>query len=98
VQGDVEPPAWAALIALADQKLANDKPGASTLDGATQTIPALSSLASSKFHDVTVGYTGLDTNGNTVYGQPGYDLITGLGSPIANLLVPALASYGRRVD
>ena len=25
---------------------------------------------------------------------PGYDYVTGLGTPVANLLVPDLASYG----
>jgi hypothetical protein len=84
-------PAWAALIALADQKRLANNPALGTLVSGTQTLPALYSLPSSDFHDVTVGYTGLDTNGNTVYGKPGYDLITGLGSPVANLVVLALA-------
>ena len=84
-------PAWAAMIALVDQDRLAANPSAGTLDGSKQTLPAIYSLPASDFHDVTVGYTGLDTNGNSVYGKPGYDLITGLGSPLANLIVPALA-------
>ncbi len=40
-------------------------------------------LPSSDFHDITVGF-----NGNQA--EPGYDLVTGLGSPIANLVVTDL--------
>src|SRR5262249_34740836 len=82
-------PAWAALIALADQiRLANGK---GTLDGATQTRPTLLALGANNYHDITVGFTGQDYAGNDVYADTGYDEITGLGSPIANLLVPNLA-------
>ncbi len=47
-------------------------------------MPAIYSLPSSDFRDIVSG-----TNGYPA--QPGYDLATGRGSPIANLLVPALA-------
>ncbi len=47
----------------------------------------LYSLPASDFNSVTTGYNGISAG-------PGYDELTGLGSPIANLLVPALASYG----
>jgi hypothetical protein len=43
-------PAWAAIIAIADQGRA--LAGKSSLDGATQTLPALYSLPSSDFHPV----------------------------------------------
>ena len=52
----------------------------------TQTLQALYSLPASDFHDITSGYNGFNAG-------PGYDEVTGLGSPIANLLVPDLASY-----
>jgi subtilase family serine protease len=76
--------AWAGLIAIADQGRALQ--GESSLDGATQTLPKLSSLPPSDFHDVTTGNNGYPAG-------PGYDLVTGLGSPMANLLVPALAGF-----
>jgi len=89
-------PQWAALIAIADQgrALAKQAPLSST-----QTLNALYSNQAD-FHDITRGSTGayyiVNSSGNIVGEIPvtagkGYDLVTGLGTPIANLLVPALA-------
>jgi subtilase family serine protease len=75
-------PAWAGLIAIADQGRASA--GLSSLDGATQTLPKLYSIASSDYHDITSGNNGFAAGS-------GYDLVTGRGSPIANLLEPDLA-------
>ncbi|HLJ95144.1 MAG TPA: S53 family peptidase [Gemmataceae bacterium] len=76
---------WAALIALADQALALQKIG--SLDGATQTIPALYNLANTSYatyyNDIVDGYNGYQAG-------PGYDLVTGLGSPIADQVVQGL--------
>jgi hypothetical protein len=77
-------PMWAALIAIADQGLALR--GQPTLDGQSQTLPMLYALSSSDFHDITTGDNGFPAT-------PGYDMASGLGSPIANLLVPALAGF-----
>lgn len=79
-------PCWSALIAVADQ--GRVAAGGTTLDGPSQTLPALYSLPSSDFHDITSGSNGTYSAG------PGYDEVTGLGSPVANLLVPDLAFYG----
>jgi hypothetical protein len=43
-------------------------------------------LNSSDFHDITTGSNGYSAG-------PGYDLVTGRGTPIANMLVPDLAGY-----
>ncbi|HEX3655624.1 MAG TPA: choice-of-anchor tandem repeat GloVer-containing protein [Pirellulales bacterium] len=76
-------PSWAAMIALADQiRVAS---GQGTLDGPSQTLPELYQLPAADFHDVTSG-----NNGNGA--APGYDLVTGIGTPIANLVLPALAA------
>jgi subtilase family serine protease len=84
-------PQWAALVAIANQQRA--AAGLPTLNGATQLLPGLYALAaqdyaggtSTYFHDITTG-------GNGKYGAgPGYDLVTGLGTPKADALVPALA-------
>jgi hypothetical protein len=75
---------WAALIAIADQQRVAE--GGTTLDGPTQTLPALYSLTTADFHDITTG-----SNGGFRAG-PGYDEVTGLGSPVANALIPDLAS------
>jgi subtilase family serine protease len=79
-------PSWAGLIALADQTRVTA--GMSTLDGPTQTLPALYSLPAADFHDITSGSSA----GNPQYtAAAGYDLVTGLGTPEVNLLVPDLA-------
>ncbi|HET6325081.1 MAG TPA: S53 family peptidase [Planctomycetaceae bacterium] len=79
-------PMFAGLVAIADQGRALQ--GKAALDGATQTLPALYNLSASDFRDITTGSNG------TYNATAGYDLVTGRGTPIANLLVPALAGYG----
>jgi len=76
-------PQWAALVAIADQGRA--LAGQSSLDGPSQTLPMLYQLPGSDFHDITSGSNGAYSAG------PGYDLVTGLGTPVASLIVPALA-------
>jgi subtilase family serine protease len=77
-------PCWAGLVAITDQLRATD--GLGSLDGATQTLPALYSLPAADFNDITSGSsTGLYTPGS------GYDMVTGLGTPVANKLVNDLA-------
>ncbi|HEY1684693.1 MAG TPA: SdrD B-like domain-containing protein [Tepidisphaeraceae bacterium] len=74
-------PLWAGLISIVDQ-------GRGTpLDGPTQTLPDIYNLYRTKpgdFNDITEGSSGYPA-------QAGYDLSTGLGTPVANLLVPDLA-------
>jgi hypothetical protein len=82
----VSAPSWAGLIAIADE--GRVIAGGTTLDGPSQTLPALYSMPSSDFNDVTSG-----SNGGFAAEQ-GYDETTGLGTPRANLLVPDLADYG----
>jgi hypothetical protein len=79
-------PQWAALMAIADQGRA--LAGLGSLDGFTQTLPALYALPASDFHDVTGGGNGGYQAG------PGYDLVTGRGSPLANLVVRDLVGGG----
>jgi uncharacterized repeat protein (TIGR01451 family) len=77
-------PQWAALIAIADQGRA--LAGQSPLNGLTQTLPLLYSLPAADFHDITTG----GSTGNPAYNcGPGYDLVTGRGSPLANQIVLA---------
>ena len=59
--------------------------GVPSLDGATQTLPMLYNLPSSDFHDITTGSNGFSAT-------TGYDLVTGLGTPVANLLVPDMVA------
>ena len=68
-------PLWAGVIAIADQGRATVS--LQTLDGPSATLPMLYNLPASDFHDITTG-----SNGNAA--GPGYDLVTGLGSPIVD--------------
>jgi subtilase family serine protease len=87
-------PQWAALIAIANQGRSIDHEP--TLNGVTNTLPTLYGLYGAPgttgyaayaddFHDVTSGATSY-----FAAAQPGYDLVTGLGSPNAPLIVDAL--------
>jgi subtilase family serine protease len=80
----VAAPCWAGLIAIANQGRVDA--GGTTLDGASQTLPALYSLSPGDYNDITSGSNG------GFSAHAGYDETTGLGSPKANLLVPALTA------
>ena len=88
-------PCWAGLIAIVNQERVDA--GGTTLDGPTQTLPALYELYSdpakysSDFHDITSGY-------NVYPAGIGYDFVTGIGTPIANQLVPDLARFPLSVN
>jgi subtilase family serine protease len=76
-------PQWAALTAITNQGLVLS--GQSTLDGYTQTLPDLYKLSSSDFHDITTGSNGYPAGS-------GFDLVTGLGSPLANKVIADLGA------
>lgn len=76
-------PQWAGLIAIANQGRAGI--GKSTLDGRAQALPALYGMSGASYHDITSG-------ANAYPATTGYDLVTGLGTPVANRLIPALRS------
>jgi subtilase family serine protease len=82
-------PDWAALAALADSS-ANPYPGCSTPFGFLN--PLLYEIAAGDnhadaFNNITVGNNSGYFNGTVPYGAypatPGYDMVTGLGTPIA---------------
>ena len=78
-------PAWAGLMAIVDQgrAAAGLTPAwTATRKRYRRSMP----LPSGDFHDVTTG-----SNGNGDAAGPGFDLVTGRGTPVANLLVAALA-------
>jgi hypothetical protein len=79
-------PQWAALVAIADQGRA--LAGLGSLDGPTQALPKLYQLSAADFHDITTGSNGGYSAG------PGYDLVTGRGTPVANLVVADLVGSG----
>ncbi len=78
-------PQWAALVALADQGRAtplssNDLTNMPVYDAAAASVYA------ANYTDITSGSNGGFSAG------PGYDFVTGLGSPLANNIVPYLES------
>ncbi|HEY7156046.1 MAG TPA: S53 family peptidase [Gemmataceae bacterium] len=77
-------PEWAGLLAIANEGRA--LAGQGTLDGPSQTLPLLYQLPQNAFHDIASG-----TNGTFAAG-PGYDLMTGRGSPFADRVVAGLVS------
>jgi subtilase family serine protease len=76
-------PQWAALVAVSNQKRA--LAGLGSLDGPNQTLPRLYTLPSSHFHDIVSGYNGY-------YAGPGYDLVTGQGTPYADRIANSLVT------
>jgi subtilase family serine protease len=78
-------PQWAGIVALADQA------GGRRLGAINKTLYHIgkSDAYSSAFHDITsgnntfMGITGYDA-------KPGWDAVTGLGTPIVNNLIPLL--------
>jgi subtilase family serine protease len=87
-------PQWAALVAIADQGRALSAQG--TLDGPSQTLPILYSLygapGTSAYTDYKTYFNDtIDPHGFFDAATPGYDQLTGLGSPHAASVVDALA-------
>lgn len=71
-------PQWSALIAIADQ-------GRGSSLGSSGTLAALYA-DKTDFHDITSGIAGKNRAGT------GYDLVTGMGSPFADRVVPDLGA------
>ncbi|HEX4612820.1 MAG TPA: Ig-like domain repeat protein, partial [Urbifossiella sp.] len=96
-------PMWAGLVAIIDQGRALVGLQALNTPAESQSAPNLTSFQlqtdlydlaanpttyAADFHDIT---SGRNTTGNLA--ATGYDLVTGLGSPIANTLVPDMVGY-----
>ncbi|MBA3825393.1 MAG: S53 family peptidase [Ktedonobacterales bacterium] len=82
-------PIWAALVAIANQMAGRNL---GFINPALYQIAA-SNKAAQDFHDITVGNNNADASGVAVQGfsaGPGWDAVTGLGSPNAPNLLPDL--------
>jgi subtilase family serine protease len=83
-------PLWGGLVALADQLAGHDL---GFVNPALYRI-ARSPLYGQAFHDITTGNNTMVIDGTTYTGYPagpGWDPVTGLGSPDAAVLVPVLS-------
>jgi hypothetical protein len=91
-------PQWSALLAIADQGRAQS--GQPALNSTSpQQVMSILYANPTDFHDIT---SGRSTGRPHYSAGPGYDYVTGLGSPIANLIVGSLdgtstASYDKLV-
>ena len=82
-------PQWAAIGAIVAQGRALR--GAAPLDGRKELLPALYALPAADFRDIVSG----SSNGSPrLAAGPGYDLVTGRGTPIAAALVRDLVAWG----
>jgi len=84
-------PQWAGIMAITDQ-LAGRR-----LGNINPSLYSISLLSGSAYHDIADGSNNSvpDGNGGTITGftaVPGYDMATGIGSPIASVLSPLLAT------
>jgi subtilase family serine protease len=82
-------PQWAALVALADQV---NHGGLGLINPALYKLAANPSSYASDFYDVTVGNNQADPSVPGYSATPGWDPITGLGTPNAANLVPDLVA------
>jgi subtilase family serine protease len=83
-------PQWAALFAIANSMRAAAGKGALSSTNIAVYSVATANL-NSNFHDITSGTNG--TCGALCTAVTGYDYVTGLGSPQANYIIPALAGF-----
>ena len=79
-------PQWSAILAIADQGRAANSQSALNSSSAQQVMDILYQNPGD-FHDITSG----TSTGNPEYSAgPGYDYVTGLGTPMVNLVVGSL--------
>lgn len=79
-------PCWAAMIALSDQNRTNGLSSSNCIAGLYNIAGASgSSSYTTNYNDITSGSNG------GYNAQAGYDLVTGIGSSKANILVPNMA-------
>lgn len=78
-------PSWAALIALADQGRTSPLTSINTIANLYSTAGSTNSTGyTNNYYDITTGNNGGYSS------QAGYDLVTGIGSPKADVLVPEM--------
>lgn len=78
-------PAWGALIALANEGRTQSLSSAQVLSTVYNTAGTTGSSG------YTANYHDIQTGSNGYAAAAGYDLVTGIGSPIADKIVPALS-------
>src|SRR4051812_4990944 len=82
-------PQWAGLFAVANA--IRHAAGKANLSHTNNTVYAIAKTTYSDYHDIHSGTNG--TCGSLCTSVTGYDTVTGIGSPRASLLIPALANH-----
>jgi subtilase family serine protease len=83
-------PQWAALIVLVDQGRTSSL-SSNNLSSSPEYNAAARAVYASNYRDITSGTNG--SCGSVCTASTGYDFVTGLGSPLANNLVPYLQTH-----
>lgn len=84
-------PLWAGFTALVNQQaVANGNQTVGFLNPALYAIAKTASYTNC-FHDITTGNNTWSQSPNLFFAVPGYDLCTGLGTPVGTSLINALA-------
>jgi len=81
-------PQWAGLFAIANS--IRHAAGKASLSHTNNSLYAIAKSNPGDYHDIHSGNNG--TCGSLCNSVTGYDTVTGIGSPRANLLIPALAN------
>jgi len=84
-------PQWSALIAITDQGRTTPLSSSGTLNGLYGLLSSSHTIDTTKLHDITQGSSGHYS------AAAGYDLVTGLGTPKANTLIPYLQGVSASV-
>jgi len=82
-------PQWAGLFAIVNSM--RHAAGKATLSHTNNSLYAIAKSNYGNYHDIHSGSSG--TCGSLCNSVTGYDTVTGIGSPRANLLIPALESH-----
>ena len=85
-------PQWSALVAIADQGRSTPLSSSGTLNGLYGLLNSSHQIDTTKLNDITRGSSGHYS------AAPGYDLVTGLGTPKANTLIPYLQTVSASVE
>nr|AFK79156.1 peptidase S8/S53 [uncultured bacterium F25-01] len=84
-------PQWAAIVALVDQIRAAGPLSSNSLVSSAEYSAAVGANYALNYRDIVAGTNG--SCGAVCSTNVGYDFVTGLGSPIANKLIPFLATH-----
>jgi Subtilase family len=84
-------PQWAALVAITNEGRSSPLSSSGTLNGLYSLLSSNNTINTIYLHDVITGSSG------TYSAAPGYDLVTGVGSPVAGQLIPYLRGVSANV-